>query len=337
MAINIISDGGEDDAAVDRTTRDVEGIIVTTVTTDVPFEDYGINDDNGTFTFTAISDTEIELAWHFQPVAADGPYFASVYVTANDGDDQDVQNITVNVTEAPADITSNLLHWYTCKLANLADLGSAEQDGTVINGGTFDNGTFVMNGSPAMPKASFPTSYLIDSSNQLTISTRVKKGALSADFGAWWYHYGTTTTRIALHAGGSGFAGVNNVIAAVNNGADVPAFTTSNPFADGLEHLITMVFDGRLNDFHQRLLIYVDGALAPMTYTGNLPTTTPGLSASITTLGARSDNATPFIGTVRDIRIYGRALIAADVAALAAGSSSAGQLFFFRPKITHRR
>lgn len=226
----------------------------------------------------------------------------------------------------PTDITSNLLHRFACDEGSgttLTDSGSGLQNGTIATGGSFSSGkygrySFKTDGAANNNvKASFPAAAGVDSLAALTVSFWTKSNTPD-DYSFILSHYGgDAANRLEISVAGAGFAGGGNsddIAVAICTGTDVVTNTTGHPLAGGAWHLVTVVFDGALSQAN-RIKVYVDGTLATVN-SGASPTTTPALSGIGYALGARMGNTLPYKGNVDDLRIYTRALAAADVAAL---------------------
>lgn len=90
-------------------------------------------------------------------------------------------------------------------------------------------------------------------------------------------------------------------------------FSTDNTFNDGVWHQLAYVVSGTGNDF------YIDGATTPLTYaTGNSSSTVFFSSVNNIdecTIGGRYDESPgeSFSGNLSDVRVYNRALTAAEI------------------------
>jgi hypothetical protein len=220
-----------------------------------------------------------------------------------------------------SDITSNLLHWYKADEGtgtNLADSGSSPLAGTLTNGPTWASPAGVVFDG-VDDQVNFAADAAIANLSALTIAYRAKLGSSPPDFGLYFTRFFDANNRIEIECGGSGFGNASDILGIVSRTGSIFGYTTSHPMTVGVERHVAMVFDGTQTGDANRLKIYIDGVAETLTFSGTIPAQTPNIPTTVGYLGRRQNASLPYKGTIRDVRIYDRALSAADVAAFASG------------------
>lgn len=279
----------------------------------------GVQTGTNTFTNIGIYDPATWLIGKFGTPALNG-YFDGKIAQVKIFDTDESANVATLYAEpnAASDITSNL----KCRLAldegtgtTVADFGSEGVNAT-LNGAAWAAGK-IGAGSVTFSNLAHNVnrpSPVFGTTNKLTVSAWVNATATgnsaflvancpsAADKG-WILYLHSTTGLPALSL---------NVTGPVNNYA-----TSSGPSIvnAGWKH-VTAVYDG------VDIRIYVDGVLSsvPVAQTGNLDF---GAATLALRLGnAPASTAYPFTGSIDEVRVYNRALSAADVANLYAFAAS---------------
>lgn len=213
------------------------------------------------------------------------------------------------------DTTSNLIGWW--KLddgsgSTAVDSSASGNNGTLVNAPSWVSGKV---GSGALSFASA-------SSQVVTANTTALSGLSKATL-AGWINRSSTSNKIAFGAGSVGAASRFNILwfsdgniyVQYGNG-NSGAFASCALAGTGWHH-VALVFDGTLTG-NARIVCYIDGVLKTLSYNSTTPATLPS-SANFGNFLLGKEVANGFSdGSIDDVRIYSRALVLADAAALAA-------------------
>jgi hypothetical protein len=203
------------------------------------------------------------------------------------------------------------------------------------NNGTISNGSWVVGNIGGGLQFNGSTSSVSMGNAQILNQDR-HNFTISAAFktqGAGWErlvtkgHYGNTTGYFMEYNSG----GISFGVGANEQAAHATVVNTPQTFGDNTWHTATAVVDRTA----QTITIYIDGKAQPLTvssgFCGTAGATTasiagcPWLSASSNdpfTVGSYNGTAEFFSGQIDDVRVYNRALSAADVAYLAGNRHS---------------
>jgi len=108
--------------------------------------------------------------------------------------------------------------------------------------------------------------------------------------------------------------GTNAVVAGIAPTTTTDAYGTSptNSLTTNAWNHVVMVFDGTQTGNTNRLKIYINGKLQTLTFGGTIPATTQATTSNVK-IGATSDNARFFTGSLDEVKIYNTALTADQV------------------------
>lgn len=234
-----------------------------------------------------------------------------------------------------ADISSNLIHQYTCNAGtgtSLVDIGSANKTGTLGGTATWATGKI---GAYAL---SFPglsggvygqvvgaATSGIQGKTAVTVSFWVKVNH-TGDYnvGVWasalWQ--GDYNSRFEICGGQTG--NPRDVHLAICNGAASYVYVTNALPSTGVWHHIVVVYDGGQASDATKVKLYVNGSAVTVgTWNAAVPSSLPNNTLYGWQFGRRIDNTGPGKHDMDEIRIYDRALSVSDVGELYAyGNSS---------------
>ena len=146
-------------------------------------------------------------------------------------------------------------------------------------------------------------------------------GQSAVTYSAWIYRTGGTlydgivskfdsSNSIDMILGGT-LGGVDDIFMRVSPvSATNYGFSSSNVITPNTWHHVVMVFDGTQTGNENRLKLYVNNVQQSLTFSGTIPVSTPTVGANLS-IGAYQTYYFP--GSIDDVRVYNRALTAAEV------------------------
>ena len=183
------------------------------------------------------------------------------------------------------------------------DLSGNGNTGTLTNGPTYSSangGSIVFDGADDYVGVGNITA--VDGISQLTISGWVKR---NSGFGALFFKNAGSSSNwieVAWH----------NSIGLLFVPATISAYAQMAIPSGTDWKFITCVFDGTQSDNTNRAKIYINVVLQSVTHTGTYGTVTGNPNASII-IGRDGWNAATLNASINDVRVYNRALSAAEV------------------------
>ena len=148
----------------------------------------------------------------------------------------------------------------------------------------------------------------LNGATQYTISAWMKRGQLSDSL--WFRNSNDGAVGLVFE-----LSNISNYFVHSNNNPTVGGVDYNDSFftlADTNWHLITAVFDGSLSGDSNRMKIYVDGVPQALSFFNSVPASATG--GDIPLEFGYFNSST--VGTIDDVRIYNRALSAAEVSQL---------------------
>ena len=185
----------------------------------------------------------------------------------------------------------------------LFDLTSSKDDGSLINGPTFNSangGSIVFDGVDDYVLCPKQTSLV--SATQFTMCAWMKRN-LSNSL-VFIGQIETLSNDIAFELWNDG-----NVYFEVGNGSNSYGVTSNN---STLWQYLTMVFDGTQTGNSNRLKTYINGSLLTLSYVGIIPPSTGTVNNNLN-VGAYLPGSNYSNGNISQVQIYNRALSAAEV------------------------
>jgi hypothetical protein len=200
---------------------------------------------------------------------------------------------------------AQLLHHYSFNTPGAATDGAGSANGTLLGGATVAGGVLTLDGLNDYVQFG---SHIVPTSSSYTVSLFARQAANAPNY------YGYSEFISQGSSGGPGFyigtqgAGNGSGLRATDSWIPAPGSFA----ADGVFHLYTLVVDAAANDSY----FYIDGVLKGQRGFA-IQTTTGGTDTRLGNQFGGYDEW--FRGDLDDVRIYGNALSAANVQALAAG------------------
>ncbi len=230
-------------------------------------------------------------------------------------------------TSCGGDTTTGLIHYWKLDEAPGATTAADSAGATTLTkGGTgfdftasgkFNNAaTFPNNGQFKWVRKN-PSPNDITGASALTISMWFKRGAAGAVLQTGQDSSGVDTLGIATGSDGKVYFDLSPTAGFAEGG------TTAVTANDTNWHLATLVYDGTQAGNAARLKGYIDGVQQALTFTGSAVPATSTNNAQLYYIGGEGGSDVDY-GTIDDVRIYSRALSAADVVALYAAGGGGG-------------
>jgi hypothetical protein len=258
-----------------------------------------------------------------------GGHFSSSYLWNGLIDDVRIYSRALSVGEvtrlyqmtSPGSADTSLIgHWTfdgpTLHGTTVDDLSRGGNAGTLTNGPAVTEGKFgqALSFDGTDDTVTVGDLNILDGASALSVSTWVRASSPLQELDTAIGKYSNVADQFQLQTGNSSWCGTSANIQ-VMLGFGVLGCTGAVHGADEWEHW-TMVFDGAQTGDGNRLKFYLNGVQQTLSFTGGaIPATLYSNSAPLR-IGARDTNGNPsntWSGSIDDVRIYNRALTAAEV------------------------